>query len=120
MGGGAGSFRGRVGAVVTFPAPITYRAAVGLLRRELCRPEPARALPNFPAWGAPKQHTAWCPVCRTDGSLVVEPFSQAVPQAVFFCTNEYRCPSWEGARTERDVHNALWAYFDRRTSKAAA
>lgn len=90
-----------------YPASVTYRALVAMLDRAGFRPEPARSLPGYPAWPAPKQHTAACPVCLTDSALVVEPWGHGDTRAVLYCTNAGRCTAHAAARTERDVHLAL-------------
>ena len=90
-----------------YPASITYTALVGSLDRAGFRPVRARALSGFPAWGAPEQHTAACPVCLTDSALVVEPWGHGDARAVLYCTNADRCAAHAAAQTERDVHLAL-------------
>ena len=90
-----------------YPYSLSYLKLVAALDRAGLRSEPARALPGFPGWGAPDQHSAYCPACQTDGALVVEPFGKTDSRAVVYCTNAQRCPSHEGASRERDVHLAL-------------
>ena len=90
-----------------YPASIDYLALVRLLDLAGFRPAPARVLPGFPAWRAPEQHTAACPVCLTDSALVVEPWGHGDARAVLYCTNADRCAAHAAARTERDVHLAL-------------
>ena len=96
-----------------YPASITYTALVASLDRAGFRPVRAGAMTGFPAWGAPEQHTAACPVCLTDSALVVEPWGHGDTRAVLYCTNAERCPSHDGSRTERDVHLALLAALRR-------
>lgn len=96
-----------------YPAALSYSALVSVLDRAGYRPSPARALPDFPAWGAPEQHTAACPACLTESALVVEPWGHGDTRAVLYCTNAERCPSHDGSRTERDVHLALLAALRR-------
>ena len=95
-----------------YPASLSHDRLVALLDRAGFRPEPSRALVGFPAWGAPGQHTAYCPACHTEGALVVESFGTTDPRAVVYCTNVHRCPSHSGATRERDVHMALLDALD--------
>ena len=90
-----------------YPVSLPHDQLVALLDRAGFRPQSARSLPGLRAWGAPVQHTAYCPACQTDGGLVVEPFGKSDPRSVLFCTNSDRCPSHTGATRERDVHLAL-------------
>lgn len=90
-----------------YPASMTYAALVAALDRAGFRPARVRPVSGFPAWGAPERHTAACPACRTEAALVVEPWGREDSRAVLYCTNADRCPSHDGARTERDVHLAL-------------
>ena len=65
--------RVREGSRMTqYPASLSHDRLVALLDRAGFRPEPARALSGFPAWGAPVQHTAYCPACHTEGARIVD------------------------------------------------
>ena len=90
-----------------YPASVNWDRLVALLDTAGLRPQPARTLHGFPAWGAPAQSTAYCPACGVDGALVVEPWGNSDERAVLWCTNTDRCPSHLDARVERDVHVAL-------------
>ncbi len=95
--------------MTSYPSATSYWHLVAELDRAGFRPEAARVLPGFPGWGAPEQHTAYCPACHTDGALVLEPFGRTDSRAVVYCTNAARCSSHKGATRERDVHLALLA-----------
>ena len=95
-----------------YPASTTCSHLVAILDDAGFRPQPAHSLPGFPAWGAPKQHTAYCPACCTEGSLIVEAFGKTDPRSVLYCTNAYRCSSHSGATRERDVHMTLLDALD--------
>ena len=96
-----------------YPAAIAYAQLVSVLDRAGYRPAPARTLPDYPAWRAPDQHTAACPLCLTESALVVEPWGHGDTRAVLYCTNAERCASHAGGRTERDVHLVLLAALRR-------
>jgi hypothetical protein len=106
--------------VIAYPAEIAYAQLVSVLGRAGYRPARARALPDYPAWGAPDQYTAACPVCLTDSALVVEPWGHGDTRAVLYCTNAERCPSHTAGRTERDVHLALLTAIRRAVEVPAA
>ena len=110
--------------------PTSYDGFVRWLHgRPLWRPRPATAVVTVDAdgrafthsaWTVPTMTYAWCPMCHTDGALVVEPYGKHDRRAVLFCTNEGRCPSWHGATTDTHIHNALWAYLEHLNEKEAA
>ena len=92
-----------------YPAAVTYSALVSLLDRAGFRPKPARPEPGHSAWGAPTQHYAACPVCLTDGSLIVHPWSDEDPRAVLYCNNPDECAAFHGEASAESVHLALLA-----------
>lgn len=100
---------------MTRPAMVTVGRVVAWLTANGYRPEPARAMADHAAWGAPDYHEAVCPLCDpAERSLRVEAWGLGV---ITFCVNA-ACPSWQGASTEQHVHDRVWlALVDRGITK---
>jgi len=89
------------------PAPAPRNRVISILEQHGYRPEPMRAIDGYPAWGAPDLTVSACPLCQADEpTLVLESWQDGT---VVWCTNEERCPSRIGAKSEEHVHDYLWA-----------